>query len=85
VTFSDEPLTNESFAAHCFSVFPFLEDLDWSNVLLAGGCLLHLLDSDKALGDLDFFLYDLPLKEAKKKALYILQVFEMPVALLLKS
>lgn len=59
-----------SFSKKFYEKYPHLRELDWSNVLVAGGCVGSIIDGSRA-DDVDIFIYGLNREEATQKIIDI--------------
>lgn len=56
-------ITAEKAIKRLCKTFPFLDDIDWNNVLLAGGSVsAFIAPNPRSFSDLDFFIYGLEVK-----------------------
>lgn len=63
------------FKAVLYNNYPFMKDIKYDNMVLAGGAILSCF-SNLYAKDLDLFIYGLSLNEAKKKTEYIIDYLE---------
>ena len=63
-------LTNETYCTAFYKSFPELKNLDWNNIIVAGGCAGGFIYG-KGGSDIDFFIYGLNQEQATDKVEHI--------------
>jgi len=67
-------LTDEQFCIKFYEKFPHLKNINWNNILVAGGCLGSILFDERHNNDIDIFLYGLGSpEEGEQKIMEICQ------------
>ena len=65
----NERINNEvdKFTRTFYKLFPIFRDIDFSNILIAGGCISSILSGDTYVKDIDVFFYGLTPSQCTEK------------------